>query len=209
MDVIVDGAQNFAVEGNPADALAVVSAANEWLRERGRALQAVIVDGNDLSPDALNATLEGRSLDSITTLEIQSEAVSVLVDKCLDELKQYVPELAEACRSLALVFQGEAPQEGFEPFQQLASIWRIVKERQLMVARNLDLDLDTFTIEGSSFQQLHEELNGYLQEAADALQAEDMVLLGDLLEYELAPRAERESAIVAVLQEQALAQQAG
>jgi len=209
MDVIVDGARNFAVEGTPADALAVVAAANDWLRQRGRAMQAVVVDGQDIPPDSLAKSLAGRATDSIQTLEIQSETLGVLVDDCLATLQQHVPELPVACRSLAQVFQGETPDAGFDPFHQLAEIWGTVKERQLMVAAILGIDLDNLEVDGESFKQLHDELNGCLEEAATAIENGDTVSLGDLLEYELAPRAERESTIVALLQEQSPAKQAG
>ena len=46
------------------------------------------------------------------------------------------------------------------------------------------------------------------QDARKALEAEDCVLLGDLLEYELAPRAEAEAEVVALLRSQA-SQQSG
>lgn len=44
-------------------------------------------------------------------------------------------------------------------------------------------------------------MNKFLAEAVGALESGDLVLLGDLLEYELAPRAEAEVRITALLRE--------
>lgn len=205
MDVIVDGARNFAVEGEPADVLAVVSAADEFLRKQGRMIVSVNVDGEPVAPEDLVARLGGRAVAGAHTLEIASEALDDLVDRCLAELRASLPELPAACRSLSAVFHGEDPRAGYEPFEQLAEIWGHIKERERLVATALDLDMEALALDGAPFRKLHEELNGFLQEAEQALRDSDLILLGDLLEYELAPRAEREADIVALLQEHATA----
>ena len=41
-----------------------------------------------------------------------------------------------------------------------------------------------------SFEKYYNELNGFLKELIDAFQINDSVLIGDLLEYEIAPRLE-------------------
>jgi len=73
----------------------------------------------------------------------------------------------------------------------------------LLIANALRLDLDSMSLDGSSLKALHDDLNAQLKEAAEALENGDCILLGDLLEYELAPRAEREERIVGLLRERA------
>jgi hypothetical protein len=125
------------------------------------------------------------------------------VNKCLDELVAILPDLPHACRSLAEVFHSGTPEDGYEPFQELANIWSLIKTREILVVDALHLDLNALEVGGQVVAGLHSELNGFLEEAAQALQDGDCVLLGDLLEYELAPRAELEAEIVAHLQEHA------
>ena len=206
MQVIVDGEKNFELKGAPEDALAAVAAVNDFLREQGRAIMAVRVDGRDVAANQLQEALKDTPLAEIGTLEFQSEDLSKLVDACLAELEAHLPELPKACRALAELFHSETPEAGFEPFQQLAEIWKAVKERELMVAQALNLKMSEIELQGATLEQKHEELNGFLQEAAQALLDGDCVLIGDLLEYELAPRAEQEAEIVALLQEHAPAQ---
>ena len=71
------------------------------------------------------------------------------------------------------------------------------------VGRAGQLDWDALDVDGSSVKEMHDKLNACLEEAADALTAGDCVLLGDLLEYELAPQAEAEVKIVSLLRDRA------
>lgn len=200
MDVIVDGAGNYNLQGNPEDVLGAVAAVGESLRSQGRSLLSVKVDGEEFSPETIAERLKGTPLSSISRLEIGSESTTALVEDCLQGLQEFLPELPQVCRNLAEVFQGEKPEEGFDPFVELAGIWGQVKSREALVANALELDMVALEVDGKTVQFIHAELNQFLQEAEQALKDGDIILLADLLEYELAPRAELEVAIVSLLQ---------
>lgn len=202
MRVIVDGAEGFRFEGEPADVLAAVTAIADALNTQGRAMMSVRVDGKDMRAAELVEALGALSPADVETVEVTSESIRDLVDTSLSELEKALPELPTACHELARIFQGDTPTDGFEPFTRLAEIWEAVKSREIQVADALGIPLDTFEIGGVRIEKLHTELNAYLTEAAEALKAGDCVLLGDLLEYELAPRAETEAQIVSLLKEQ-------
>jgi hypothetical protein len=205
MEVIVDGDRHFPVPGNPEDMLALIASLSDALREQGRAILSIEADGKEVHPNDLIEAFSGRAVEDAGLIRIETEEIAQMVGKCLDELEQSVPELPAACRSLAGIFQSEAPESGFEPFQELARIWSFIKTRQSLVLSALDLDLETCSLEGVPLVAIHSELNGFLEEAAQATKFLDYTLLGDLLEYELAPRAEQEAAIVALLREYAAA----
>jgi len=201
MDVIIDGAAGFEVEGNPETVMGVVNAALDYLHNSGRAMVRVSVDGDDLDPESLAARYADAPVSDAMCIEIASRPVAELADETLRELEQSLPELPSACRQLAEIFQSDAPEEGFEPFHQLAHIWGLIKAKQQALANILDLDLHAVEFDGRPLPKHSDELNGFLHEAAQALQDGDTVLLGDLLEYELAPRAEFESRIVDTLRQ--------
>jgi len=203
MDVIIDGQRGFEFNDDPSDVLTAVAEITEALRQKGRAVLGVKVDGRTIAPDSIVPTLKDQSLQEAGCLEVSSEDTLTLVNDALNEIQEVLPDLPEACHRLAEVFQGEAPEEGYAPFYQLAEIWRTLKLREGQVADALDLDLDTLEITGEVVGRLHETLNRHLDEAAEALKRNDCVLLGDLLEYELAPKAEKEADIVAALRSQA------
>ncbi len=199
MDVIVDGERNFEVTGTPKDVFAVVGAVSDFLRERGRAILSLNLDGADITPESLAESLEGKTLEAHQRLEVSSGLIATMVGACLDELQKCLPELPKACRGLAEVFHGESPEEGFAPFEELAGLWETVKKRELLVIHALGLAGEEFQVGDVTMGDMHAELNRHLEEAAQALRDNDCILLGDLLEYELAPRAERELDIVALL----------
>ena len=203
MEVILDGQSNYAVQGEPEDVFAVVASISDHLHEQGRVILSVKVDGQSIMPADMVQKLEGAATDEVRVIEVESAAIADLVNTCLKELAEVLPELPKACQAMSEVFQGEAPEAGFEPFQQLADIWHNVKSRELQVINALGLDEDVLAVDGAPLAQTQEELNGYLAEAAEALEAGDFVSLGDLLAYELAPRAEKEEQIVAMLQQHA------
>jgi len=202
MDVILDGASNYDLLGEPENVLSAVGAVSEYLRAEGRSILSISVDGAEIAPEDLADRLKDKPASEVGTLEIRSESTAVLVEDCLKGLGENLPELPAICRSLAAVFQGENPDEGFEPFVHMAELWSEVKSREAMVSNALELDMDSLSLDGKSIVAIHGELNQYLEEAAQALKDGDTILLGDLLEYELAPRAEIELEIVALLQAQ-------
>jgi len=203
MEVIVDGQRNFKCTGTPETVLELIREISDFLHEQGRDIVSVVCDGRSVSPERIIGEFENLSPASVRRLEIGSEDTSSMVNTCLSELVSTLPELPAACRNLAEIFHGESPEDGFEPFEKLADIWSHIKTRELLVANALRLDLSQYHVNGLPVNTLPEQLNSFLEEAAQALRNGDCVLLGDLLEYELAPRAEQEAAIVALLQEHA------
>ncbi len=200
MDVIIDGSGDFDLRGEPEDLLVVVAMVNDHLRERGRSLVRLEVDGEVILPDTLTEKLAGKAPAEVGVIRCESEEIASLVNNCLSELRTALPELPVVCRHLAEVFQGESPEEGYDSFRELVEIWLHVKRREKLICDALDMDADALEVEGRKASVLYQELNGFLEEAAQALQDGDTVLLGDLLEYELAPRAELEAAIVDEIQ---------
>lgn len=200
MDVKVDNNCTMSFEDTPADTLALVAAVNDHLKKQGRVIKSLTIDGLDIFPKDMQAVAD-RPVGEATAVVVISEEAGAFAARVLEELEVVLPELPKACHALAAVFQGNTPTEGFEPFRKLAEIWTVVKARQLEAVEVLDCSLEDIRVEGMSLQRMHEELNGYLEEAGEALQMGDCVLLGDLLEYELAPRARQEAEVVSALRQ--------
>ena len=201
MDVVIDGQPGLDTEAEDT-ILEVVAKADLALQSQGRAMVGVTVNGSPVSPEALVEQFDGVPATD-AAIEIISRPVGEMVIETLDEMSESLSELPVACQRLAAVFQGEHPHEGFAPFEELATIWDAVKTRQAMAANALNADLTTFEIRGQAVSEHIRELNSFLDEAAQALRDGDTVLLADLLEYELSPRAELEGEIVSLLRRQA------
>lgn len=207
MDVTIDGERNFAFQGTPQDLMDVLVAVNDFLRVRGRAMLSMEINGKNVNPGPELEALKSRPVHTMERLEVRSEELAVLVDETLRQIQETAPELSGLCHELAQVFHSEHPEDGYEPFHQLADIWSVIKSREVLVVNMLGLSLEDLRVGDLSFTQMHQELNGFLEEAAQALKNSDSVLLGDLLEYELAPRAEKEPEFLALLQQRIPAKQ--
>jgi hypothetical protein len=203
MQITVDGNANYALTGPVADIVGAVAAAGEALSAQGRSIVRVQIDGRDVKPEQLREAIGNKPVADVKILAISTKETKALIEECLKELGEAAPDLAQLCRELAAVFQGQNPNEGFEPFHKLAEIWAHVKEQEMRCVTALHLQMDDMQLDGRSLGTLTSELNRYLKEAEQALSKGDTVLLGDLLEYELAPRAEQEPKIVALLQRHA------
>lgn len=203
MELIVDGAADFACDSDAGTILSVLECVNARLREGGRAILRLRVDGRDVSASDLAKELKDKPVTEVARLEVESAQVRQLVNECLDMLARELPHLPQACHELAAEFQGPDPANGYEPCHKLAEIWGHVKSRQMLVISALELDMDSLDVNGKGLGELHRDLNDQFEQMIAALEAQDCVRLGDLVEYELAPRAETEAKIVAVLQEKA------
>lgn len=201
MKILVDGSPAVDFHQLPDTLAELINHLGTRLKEQDRAILSISIDGEKISYDDLTTAVSSQSLESINAVEVLSRSLPELALEQLDEIDAVLPELAPVCRSLAELFQSGGPKEGYEQFEQLASIWQDLKYKQRMVAQAVDCSLGDLSLGKSDVGKHHQELNTYLQEAAQALQAEDRVLLADLLEYELAPRAEEESKIVQALRE--------
>ncbi|HUW60123.1 MAG TPA: hypothetical protein VMZ06_03875 [Candidatus Bathyarchaeia archaeon] len=203
MNISIDNVAFSGLTEEPRDVLEAVAAVSDYVRTRGRAVMSVRVNGAHVAPDALVETLRSKTAADVATLEITTEDIKSLVDNALTELEQVLPDLPQVCRRLAEVFQSEDPDSGYDPFHQLAAIWKTVKERQIQVASALDIDLNSAVVDGKPIAEHHAELNTLLAEAAEGIQKGDCVTLGDLLEHELPHRAEMEARIVGMLRSRA------
>ena len=135
MDVNVDNASTLALEAIPADTPALVAALKEHLKKQGLVIKSLKVDGVDVFAREYDPAVP---ITETTSVEVTTENATEFATRILSELEEVLPDLPTACHSLAAVFQGNAPVEGFEPFQQLAEIWSVVKERQLEAAAALE-----------------------------------------------------------------------
>ena len=199
MDILVDGEKSFdGLEWTGTLSEVIVDVCDR-LNDAGRAVLQISVDGDALSLDSFEEDLGEKALCEVSVLEIRSESVLTLVEATIEELQDVLPELPSVCHQLAEVFQRGEPKEGFEKLPQLLDIWHAIKTREDQICRALKLEPDLLVVDGASLPQLQAQLNEILGKTAVALETEDTVALGDLLEYELAPLAELEPEIVTTL----------
>lgn len=200
MRLNIDCDSGFAIHEETTSLSGALVEISEHLREQGRSILKIIVDGQDIPPEDLSVIIGDKSVGDVQAVEIQSEDNAKLAVESIREISEVLPELPAACQSLAEVFQTEPPEEGFEKFEEFAQIWTIIKLREEQIASSLRFDMDALRIEEKTLTECAGEVTDKLARAYELVEAADTAALSDLLAYELAPLAEREAEVIALLQ---------
>lgn len=111
-------------------------------------------------------------------------------------LKEVVPKLPEVSILLQTGRDKEAMNsiiEFAEISEKLIRLYRVLKDRGYT-------GFEDTTIEDQSFSDFYNELNGIFRELEEAFNSRDSVLIGDLLEYEVAPRTEKLIAYISAIE---------
>jgi len=199
MEILVDGEKHVLLHADPGTVGAALLEISQFLDANGRALQRIEADGREVAAEEITQAFGATPITEITTLEITSADTRDLARESLDELAEVVPELPVACQQLAALLSGDTEQEALEGFDNLLEIWAVLKDRQAQVLSALALDSAELQVEDSSLAQRNQDLENQLRSARQARHQMDLATLSDLMSYELAPLAELEIAIIALL----------
>jgi hypothetical protein len=134
-------------------------------------------------------------------LSLAAKQVLLLVQERIRELTEPIAEL----RSTAQILRTTIPE-----VSEVSVLLQTGKDREAMAAvvrftelsdklirlygilvRQGRVDLSASMVEEERFAAFYEDLNQVLRELSEAMAAGDSVLVGDLLEYEIAPRLEK------------------
>jgi len=145
------------------------------------------------TPDAVHAWPQGireRALGAVETLRHALRVRSVEIERPAEALRSTADELGESARDLpevSLLLQTGRDEKAMATIgrfsELLQSVLRAVARLGPAASAGGTL------VEGRRVEDFVGDLNGVLKQAIEALESRDSVLLGDLLEYEVAPRA--------------------
>jgi len=159
-------------------------------------ISTILVDEEPLTADLLSEW-KNRLVGEFGKVQIEAPKRNLLASSGLRLLSQGLSESNEQREEMVdHICQGRHSQ-AMEMLTGYLTLWDSVQQSLGSAARLIEVDLDTLEIEESSgtnevqmvadrIQQLSEQL----KQLQDALEAQDMVLLGDILEYEFGPLAE-------------------
>ena len=158
--------------------------------------------------DELNRLLAGASKEPAEswTAELKSH-VRARIEHLAERVSSYVNEAVDPLQSLAGT--REEMRESVDQLGEVSVLLQTGKDRDAMehvvrfsdltgsllrvfshLCRVYSLDINTLTVEGKSSRDFYADLIAILRELLQAFEAKDAVLIGDLLEYEIAPRVE-------------------
>ncbi len=195
MNLVVDGVENPVSVESGTSLGEVLKRVDSYLWTRKRMMVSVCINGHEVSPEELGQE-SARTGDSVQTVQVRSEPAAALADKTLSEVEDHLPALAQTVKELAALFQQDKVAEGLEGCKRVTEIWMEIVSKERRAAGAVQLNLDELEVDGKSINEHQAELNRFLQEALQAMERKDYLLLGDLLEHELAPRLDTELKIV-------------
>lgn len=203
MELRLDIPEPFTLSPNARTLPEVLVEVNDFLEGRGRTLQGVMVDGQDIPPEQLGVVLRNKTVSDVKILAIRSASVRDLVLESIAEVVEVLPELPVACQQLSSVLAGESPEEGFKPFNDLLEIWAVLEERQRQAGDMLGFGLGEIEVEGETVQKHRAAVRDLIEKARTALEKSEFIPLSQLLAYEMSERAEREQPIMDALRQRA------
>lgn len=203
MELRLDISESFTPSTNARTLPEVLVEISDFLEGRGRTLQGVMLDGQDIPPEQLTVVLRNKMVDDVKTLAIRSASIRELVLESIAEVVEVLPELPVACQQLSSVIAGDAPEEGFKPFNDLLDIWEVLEERQRQAGDMLGFGLGEIEVDGETVQKHRATVRDLIAQARAALEESKFIPLSQLLAYELSERAEREQPIMDALRQRA------
>ncbi len=166
-----------------------------------RLITAVRVDGRKLCDDDLSAALAAPVADH-AQIDLESGDPNILVRDVLRELATEFGASRDRCEPIAEVLAtGDLPA-GLRSVGELMNLWQTCYRGIADCSDLLGHDLTQFEYNGQPVTAALAELTEKLQAVRQALEARDMVLLTDIVRYELSPLAEQWQALAANLAEQ-------
>jgi len=203
MDIRVDGES----VGLPTEGLQTVGDVFEQVdalvATRSCCVVTVTLDGNRIGTEEFDEIM-GRPVDAFERFEFVTEETAELVETLVGELESKIEELGGLVRELAAQFQGEADEPPVDMLPVVVNAWQGVLERLVAAAKLLRVDIDTLEVAGTGpVGEMHAQLTEVLNRLVAAVEQSDLVLVADLLEYEVAPGIEQETAVLASLRQAA------
>ena len=182
MQLILNGTTHtFA--GEAQEIPKVLETIDAYCEQHGLIVSHALINGEEVYGEMEQVLQE---LDKIETFEAVLVTKEDLLKDSLQNANLYLEESAlPALQKLAERFTGTVTESDWEQFQQL------LESIAWMVDFNRLLQANSGAHHANDLQELEARLSGVLQDMESAVSNQDMVLLSDLLQYELAPVYER------------------
>ncbi len=171
-------------------------AIQEQLRKQGssKLVVDVRIDGEEVFNSQNDMSL--ISLDGVDRVDITTDNVIATAEKGLNAIRKQLPQLADAMSNIASLLQEGRREEALDTFSQVCNDWRKIIQFFDSLSTVFQLDYNSISVNGKTFDAINAELLGLLGDTKTAISNDDLVMLSDLVEYELAPKMSEEVEIV-------------
>jgi hypothetical protein len=148
--------------------------------------------------DQMKELLEKEDEQSRKTVVQFLDSIHLLITERIREIEKPIDELCRSTallektnndlREVSLLLQTGKDKEAMDlviTFTELSQ--KLLRILQLGKQRNV-IDSSSLTVNGTDINGFYNELNSFFSELQEAFESKDSVLIGDIFEYEVAPR---------------------
>lgn len=202
MQIIVDD-QPFQHVG-PSD-ITLADLAQEVCRDDGpdqRMVVSLHCDGRPVAQDTLDAALS-TPISRFQSIEFQTQSIPDLVCGTLEQTIELLEEATDIRHRCADTLSEGRYEDAMEHLRRFCGMWKQIQDAIVICAQTLNVDLDAIESGGDAFTAIVERIRTLLNDLKEAMEAQDSVLIGDILRYEFDEATEQWMSILHDLRDRA------
>ena len=168
----------------------------------GHIVMGIMCDGMPVEAGKMAAAM-ARPLIELERLDVITSTKEALVTDAMVQASATLQDTEDSCQRVAeLVSEGKS-QEGVELLGKCLSVWQQIHEAVAKSIAMLELDADAVTIRDEPLGVIIGKPRGVLLQMKSALEAQDHVLLADILQYEFSEVTDSWHAVISMLRTEA------
>jgi hypothetical protein len=191
MHVLVDD-RPYAMTGPPTQSLAEL--ANEVCRAsrqgQTRYVVSIRCDGQPVGQQELAVALQSPT-DRYERVELQTQPIAALVRGTLEQAALVLEDSTSAREQAADLLAAGQQEAAMQELQRFLEAWKQIHQTLMIVSQVLDIDLDHVSEGGTDLSTVLDTLKARFTEIKEAMSQGDLVVVGDLLRYELSEPLEQ------------------
>ena len=160
----------------------------------------MVVSGFSINNEPLTEEIEemlwDEQPDVDIRIDVEAKKATEILTSALVEAEKDLPKLTDLMHKVAVSLQSGLKQEAYAVFQQCLSTWRQIINLLQITHDILQYQPEEIVVRGRNIDQINEELVQKLTETKEAMEADDLVNISDMIEYELCEKVEEEREVI-------------
>lgn len=138
-------------------------------------------------------------VDTIEKIELRVENKTIRVLESLDEIERLYPIIINSFTEVADTLIAGQKHKAMTAFSESLNNWRKIINFLRVIEASYKLNFETIEVNGRKIDDINADLYIVLSEIKKAIENEDLVTIGDLVEYELKEKLKEQQGIISSL----------
>jgi hypothetical protein len=142
---------------------------------------------------------EDMPIETINKIELRVENKTIRVLESLDEIERLFPIIINSFGEVADTLIAGQKNKALTAFSESLGNWRKIINFLRVIEAAYKLNFELIEVNGRTIDKINSELYDLLSEIKKAIENEDLVSIGDLIEYELKDTLKEQQSIIGSL----------